>query len=79
MQAHISQMHIGCAPDVCSSDVHPMNGMVTKAPQEQAMTTTSTANDNDNNKHAIRNALTMMMMPFWHRYRCCSMLDVKIP
>jgi hypothetical protein len=34
-------------------------------------------NDDGNTINAIRHALTTMMMPFWHHYRCCSMPTVE--
>jgi hypothetical protein len=36
-------------------------------------------NDDDNTINAIWHALTTMMIPVWHHYRCCSMPNVELP
>jgi hypothetical protein len=71
-------MRIGRASEF-ESGARPMRIRQTEWSQKLRNNNDDDNKDDDNTMNAIWHALTTMMMPFWHHYRCCSMLNVKLP
>jgi hypothetical protein len=61
------------------SDARPMRIRWTEWSQKLRNNNDDDNNDDDNTINVIWHALTTMMMPVWHHYRCCSMPNVELP
>ena len=61
------------------SDARPMRIQWTEWSQKLRNNDDNDNNDDDNTIYVIWYALTTMMMPVWHQYRCCSMPNVELP
>ncbi len=76
--AAANRMRIGRASEF-ESDARPMRIRWAEWSQKLRNNNDNGNNDDDNTMNAIWHALTTMMMPFWHHYRCCSMPNVELP